>query len=85
MEKTQLKNILTKIGQINPKYTLEDWIVKKPELIQLLETEFFKMQTYLSSKSKSELKILCKNYRFINFSITAYLYVQNPPSLLKIP
>jgi hypothetical protein len=35
--------------------------LKKPELIQLLETEFFKMQTYLNSKSKNELKLLCKN------------------------
>lgn len=35
--------------------------LKKPELIQLLETEFFKMQTYLNSKSKNDLKLLCKN------------------------
>lgn len=35
--------------------------LKKPELIQLLETEFFKMQTYLNSKSKNELKMLCKS------------------------
>lgn len=35
--------------------------LKKPELVQYLETEFFKMQTYLNSKSKNELKLLCKN------------------------
>ena len=34
--------------------------LKKPELIQLLESEFFKMQTYLNSKSKNDLKNLCK-------------------------
>jgi 5-methylcytosine-specific restriction endonuclease McrA len=34
--------------------------LKKPELIQLLETEFFKMNMYLNSKSKNELKLLCK-------------------------
>ena len=36
--------------------------LKKPELIQLLEIEFFKIQNYLTSKSKHELKNLCKLY-----------------------
>jgi|694.fasta_scaffold155212_2 5-methylcytosine-specific restriction endonuclease McrA len=49
--------------------------LKKPELIQLLETEFFKMQTYLSSKSKSELKILCKNYDIKKVSTTKKDYL----------
>ena len=35
--------------------------LKKPELIQLLESEFFKMQTYLNSKSKNDLKNLSKS------------------------
>lgn len=35
--------------------------LKKPELIQILETEFFKTQTYLNTKSKNELKELCKS------------------------
>lgn len=35
--------------------------LKKPELIQLLETEFFKMNTYLNAKSKNELKLICKS------------------------
>ena len=34
--------------------------LKKPELIQILENEFFKMKTYLNSKSKNELKGMCK-------------------------
>lgn len=34
--------------------------LKKPELIQLLESEFFKTHTYLNSKSKNDLKNLCK-------------------------
>lgn len=34
--------------------------LKKPELVQLLENEFLKMQTYLTSKSKNDLKSLCK-------------------------
>ena len=35
--------------------------LKKPELIQLLESEFFKMQTYLNSKSKNDIKNLSKS------------------------
>ena len=35
--------------------------LNKPELIQLLESEFFKMQTYLNSKSKNDLKNLSKS------------------------
>jgi hypothetical protein len=37
MEKTQLKNILTKIGQINPKYDLEKWVYNNAGLIQFMD------------------------------------------------
>jgi 5-methylcytosine-specific restriction endonuclease McrA len=36
--------------------------MKKPDLIQQLETEFFRMQTLLKEKSKTELKAMCKAY-----------------------
>jgi 5-methylcytosine-specific restriction endonuclease McrA len=49
--------------------------LKKPELIQLLETEFFKMQTYLNSKSKNELKLLCKNCDIKKISATKKDYL----------
>jgi len=49
--------------------------LKKPELIQLLETEFFKMQTYLNSKSKNELKLLCKNCDIKKVSATKKDYL----------
>jgi 5-methylcytosine-specific restriction endonuclease McrA len=49
--------------------------LKKPELIQLLETEFFKMQTYLISKSKNELKLLCKNCDVKRVSATKKEYL----------
>lgn len=44
--------------------------LKKPDLIQILETEFFKTQTYLNLKSKNELKNLCKLYDIKNVSVT---------------
>ena len=49
--------------------------LKKPELIQLLETEFFKMQTYLNSKSKNDLKLLCKNCDVKRVSATKKDYI----------
>jgi len=44
--------------------------LKKPDLIQILETEFLKIQTYLNLKSKNELKNLCKSYNIKNVSVT---------------
>jgi 5-methylcytosine-specific restriction endonuclease McrA len=44
--------------------------LKKPELIQLLETEFFKIITYLNSKSKNDLKSLCKSCDIKKVSIS---------------
>jgi len=35
--------------------------LKKPDIIQSLETEFSKMHTFLNTKSKNELKNLCKS------------------------
>lgn len=49
--------------------------LKKPELIQLLETEFFKMHTYLNSKSKNDLKLLCKNCDVKRVSATKKEYL----------
>jgi DNA-dependent RNA polymerase auxiliary subunit epsilon len=37
MEKTQLKNILTKIGEVNPEYTLDKQVYNNGELIQFIE------------------------------------------------
>ena len=37
MEKTQLKNILTKIGEVNPKYNLEKQVYNVGELIQFID------------------------------------------------
>ena len=36
MEKTQLKNILTKIGEVNPKYTLDKQVYNVGKLIQFI-------------------------------------------------
>ena len=49
--------------------------LKKPELIQLLETEFFKMLTYLNSKTKNELKLICKNYDVKKISTAKKEYI----------
>jgi len=37
MENNQLKNILTKIGKVNPKYGLEKQVYNNGELIQFID------------------------------------------------
>jgi hypothetical protein len=37
MENNQLKNILTKIGEVNPKYTLDKQVYNNGELIQFID------------------------------------------------
>jgi len=65
--KTKLINDLNKLNSDSLKEKCKELGItgisklKKPELVQLLETEFFKMKNYLNSKSKNELKLLCKN------------------------
>jgi hypothetical protein len=44
MEKTQLKNILTKIGETNPKYDLEKQVYKNGKLIQFIDNPSEKVQ-----------------------------------------
>ena len=74
--KTKLNSDLNKLNSDSLKEKCKDLGItglsklKKTELIQLLETEFFKMHTFLNSKSKNDLKSLCKNCNIKNISGT---------------
>lgn len=79
--RTKLTNDLNKLNSDSLKEKCKELGItgisklKKPELVQYLETEFFKMQTYLNSKSKNELKLLCKNCDVKKVSATKKEYL----------
>ena len=57
MEKTQLKNILTKIGEVNPKYTLDKQVYNVGELIQFIDNPSEEMkQAAMVQKDPSSIK-----------------------------
>jgi hypothetical protein len=55
MENNQLKNILTKIGEVNPKYTLDKQVYNVGELIQFIDNPSEKVQ--LAAVKKNPLSI----------------------------
>ena len=60
LNKFTLDNLKEKCKEVNITTGLSK--LKKPELIQTLETEFFKVNDILKNKKKNELKNMVKNY-----------------------
>jgi hypothetical protein len=59
LNKLTLDNLKEKCKEVNVTGLSK---LKKPELVQTLETEFFKLNDILKNKKKNELKNMVKNY-----------------------
>ena len=59
MEKTQLKNILTKIGETNPKYILDKQVYNVGKLIQFIDNPSEEMkQVAMVQEDPSSIKFI---------------------------
>ena len=89
MEKTQLKNILTKIGEVNPKYSLEEQVYNKGKLIQFIDNPSQEIQLaavekwsysiqYIQNPSQEVQLAAVKKW---SFSIQ---YIKNPSEKVQL-
>jgi len=79
MDTNNLKSILTKIGEVNPEYTLEKQVYNVGDLIQFIDNPSEEVQLAVVQKNPNSIKYIQnpteevqlvavkKNYRAINF------------------
>ena len=56
MENNQFKNILTKIGEVNPKYTLDKQVYNNGKLIKFIDNPSEEVQLAVVQKKPNSIK-----------------------------
>ena len=83
MEKTQLKNILTKIGEVNPEYTLDKQVYNNGELIQFIDNPSEEVQLAAVKMFGSSIKHIQNPSERVQLAAVkkfgnSIQYIQNP-------
>jgi hypothetical protein len=58
MDKVKLKNILTKIGEVNPEYSLEKWVYNRGKLIQFIDNPSEEVQLMAVNENPYSIKYI---------------------------
>ena len=88
MEKTQLKNILIKIGEVNPKYNLEKQVYNKVKLIQFIDNPSEEVQLAAVKKFGSSIKHIQNPSEKVQLAAVkqnpySIEFIQNPTEKVK--
>ena len=89
MENNQLKNILTKIGEVNPKYDLDKQVYNVGELIQFIDNPSEEMkQVAMVQKYPSSIKHIQNPSERVQLAAVeenprSIYYIENPTQKVK--
>ena len=88
MENNQLKNILTKIGEVNPKYTLDKQVYNNGELIKFIDNPSEELQLEVVKKNGYSIKFIENPSERVQLAAVekdpySIQYIQNPTEKVK--
>ena len=89
MEKTQLKNILTKIGETNPKYTLDKQVYNFAKLVRFIDNPSEEMkQAAMVQEDPSSIQYIENPSEIVQLAAVeedpySIQYIQNPTEKVK--
>ena len=78
MENNQLKNILTKIGEVNPEYTLDKQVYNNGELIQLAAVKQYAWAIEFIENPSERVQLAA-----VEKDPYSIQYIQNPTQKVK--
>jgi hypothetical protein len=89
MEKTQLKNILTKIGEVNPEYTLDKQVYNVGELIGFIDNPSEELRLVVVKKRPSSIKYIQNPTEEVGLAVVekdpySIKYIQNPTERVQL-
>ena len=89
MEKTQLKNIFIKIGEINPQYSLEKQVYNKGELIRFIPNPSEKVQLAAVERTPLSIRYIKNPSEKVQLAAVkewsySILYIKNPSEKVQL-
>ena len=89
MENNQLKNILIKIGETNPKYTLEKQVYDNGELIQFIDNPSEEVQLAAVKKFGNSIRYIKNPSQTVQLAAvekwsTSIQYIENPSEKVQL-
>jgi len=89
MENNQLKNILIKIGEVNPKYDLEKQVYNKGKLIQFIDDPSQELQLAAVKKNPFSIEYIQNPTEKVQLAAVnkwgnAIYYIQNPSETVQL-
>jgi len=88
VNKEKLKNILTKIGEVNPEYTLDKQVYNVGRLIQFMDNPSEELQLAVVKKNGWLIRFIenpSETVQLVAVEKNPYLiqYIQNPTKMVK--